>query len=287
MASNVDAESARILDFVAHEKIGPKDTKRLELEPPLDGSCALREYQIQNSVDDGFIRLYTSLGHRYWVAQAQCHHRSPDWKVHVSVELDDIPQAWNLVAALFLIRRCTSAMKVVNLVTPPPDFMRGREITLYIFRHDPWYGAAKFFDPVESAGGKTLGVQFEQGAAYWLDFVAEIERTLEVAGVRPRGLAEGDARISSCRFCSLRNEAFVRVSARIARSLVPEEAAFQQRFARQGWSYPPNLMDFNAAGHSNPLFPEESDGSIRRRVAPWLMMVVFGFAVAVRLGRAS
>jgi len=48
----------------------------------------------------------------YWHAQNELGHSSPDWKFHVSVRPEDLKQAWNLLAGLFIHMKCRSGMKV-------------------------------------------------------------------------------------------------------------------------------------------------------------------------------
>eukprot|EP01043_Picozoa_sp_COSAG02_P080010 COSAG02_NODE_18813_length_917_cov_1.282396_1_plen_138_part_10 len=67
------------------------------------------EYHVLHT--GGFLRLCTMRGRMYWLAQNQTGHITPDWKLHFSVELQDIPQAWDLLAALFLERGCEVGMK--------------------------------------------------------------------------------------------------------------------------------------------------------------------------------
>ena len=95
-----------IRQFVEHASIGPKVMKVFDVPPNVNRIT--HRYQIQNSVDDGFIRLYTMLGHRYWIAQAEHRHATPDWKLHFSVDHEHIPLAWNLIA----FRLCRWALRL-------------------------------------------------------------------------------------------------------------------------------------------------------------------------------
>jgi len=219
-------------------------------------------YQIQNSLDDGFIRLYTVAGHRYWVAQAEHGHSTPDWKLHFSILPGDLAVAWNAIAELFIRSRCSAAMKLINGRKPPPSFMAGRELTIYIYRHDRRYincrfGGGRSEEPLE----RCLDACLEQSASFWLGFIDVAESTLARLGVQPGALANGDRRVG--RYSSLRNEAFVRIPARIQRQLDSSERAFYATFrsgTRDGSTYPPNALGYNARKHPDP-FGDNSAGS--------------------------
>lgn len=280
--SATSTEDAHIEEFVDHATIGPKTMRRLDVQCATDGS--LSQYQIQNSVDDGFIRLYTNLGHRYWVAQAEAKHLCPDWKIHVSVHFADVPRAWNIVGALFVKRRCRSAMKAVNLESEPPAFMRGREITIYLYRYSNAFSSAKFYDPVEDKVAKTMGRQHEQGLEFWLALVGEIEALLAHAGVRPRGLAQGDRTLGT--YCSLRNEAFVSVPSSVWNGLSSEEQGFYDAFRRGAGTstYPPNALGYNAARHRDLLLGPARGGLTSLSWLHWpiVAMAVLGVALLLR-----
>lgn len=103
------------------------------------------EYHVLHT--GGFLRLCTMRGRMYWLAQNQTGHITPDWKLHFSVELQDIPTAWDLLAALFLERGCEVGMKATyahlrNERHWSPS-QRGREITLYIYVHDEAFEEAQ------------------------------------------------------------------------------------------------------------------------------------------------
>ena len=123
------------------------------------------EYHVLHT--GGFLRLCTMRGRMYWLAQNQTGHTSPDWKLHFSVDLQDITrvcasrdtvsmnisnsnvaltcyggrreQAWDLLAALFLERGCEVGIKATYAHLKDESYwsatQRGREITLYIFTH--------------------------------------------------------------------------------------------------------------------------------------------------------
>lgn len=103
------------------------------------------EYHVLHT--GGFLRLCTMRGRMYWLAQNQTGHITPDWKLHFSVELQDIPQAWDLLAALFLERGCEVGMKATYAHLRDESYwssaQRGREITLYIYTHDKAFEEAQ------------------------------------------------------------------------------------------------------------------------------------------------
>lgn len=244
-----ETESA-VAKFVAWEGITAKTARSFDL-PKSGTSTKTVTYQLQNSVDDGFIRLYTMAGHRYWIAQAENQHKTPDWKLHISVAPEDLGTAWNHISMLFVLFQCSAAMKIVNGYTKPPTFMRGREITIYIYRHSKTYDAAMFYEEDKRL---PLSKELEEGCNFWLHFIAAADRSLEDAGLLPGPLAAGDRQVG--RYCSIRNESFVQIPPGISRGLSEEEMDFYRSFrsgAKDGSTYPPNAMGYNARGHRDPL----------------------------------
>eukprot|EP00913_Durusdinium_trenchii_P034941 g32684.t1 len=83
----------------------PFHWEEIENEPKVQRNCIDRsfrstEYEILHT--GGFVRLCTDRGRVYWLAQNEHDHRLPDWKIHFSVELSDIPRAWDTLTELFL-----------------------------------------------------------------------------------------------------------------------------------------------------------------------------------------
>jgi len=176
----------------------------------------------------GFVRLCSDRGRCYWVAQNETGHRSPDWKIHVSVELQDIAAAWDVVSATFLEWGCDFGMKATTLNAQWPAEQRGREITVYVYVHDSttalfqdggpqgaWLSAQRDWqqrltrEEQEALCAVWLSPEFERdGTTYWKPFVQNLEARLTAHGVRSRGCADGDILLGG-RYCSLRNEAFV------------------------------------------------------------------------------
>ena len=76
----------------------------------------------------GFLRLCTNRGRVYWIAQnSTSQHTTPDWKIHFSCEIDDIPKAWNALAALWMESHCEIGMKATyDTKEHWPEGQRGR-----------------------------------------------------------------------------------------------------------------------------------------------------------------
>jgi hypothetical protein len=73
--------------------------------------------------NNGFTKLYAPNGRIYWHVQNEFSHLTPDWKFHISVKHEQLPQAWNLIAGLFITMKCRSGMKTYYLkecVEPQP-----------------------------------------------------------------------------------------------------------------------------------------------------------------------
>jgi hypothetical protein len=83
----------------------------------------------------GFLRLFTTRGRIYWSAQNETSHITPDWKIHFSCCIEDIPRAWNSLAALFIDMKCEIGMKATTVERANwSERQRGREITVYLYR---------------------------------------------------------------------------------------------------------------------------------------------------------
>ncbi len=183
----------------------------------------------------GFLRLATTRGRVYWTAQNTFFHATPDWKLHFSVDLEQVRTAWNIVAALFMEMRCEIGMKIFCLNKEEwSEQQRGRELTVYLFNyHYSYHGYMQGMIPEVPDNEFYLGQELEiYGTAFWFTFIKEAERRLSAAGIRGRGCADGDFALPGCTFASLRNEAFVKIKGE--------------------WTYPPNEMGWNAAKHPSP-----------------------------------
>lgn len=189
----------------------------------------------------GFIYLYYKpFGRLYWFAQALERHKFVDLKIHVSVIDEDLATAWNVLAALFIRKRCLSGMKIQTQDSEWPNRQNGREITIYIYRYSPAYDA--HFDA-------QLNTSLEQDRKFWLDLVGEAEDLLSRAAVRSKGTAKGDLALG--RYTSIRNEAFVKPlqhwNVPITWTGMDAGVAFEDQ-----WIYP-NDAGWNAAQHAEAL----------------------------------
>lgn len=214
----------------------------IEDEPKVIRSCLHRdfrttEYEILHT--GGFVRLCTDRGRVYWSCQNENDHTIPDWKIHFSVDIEDVPAAWNIITAIFLEKGCDFGMKAVagEALESWPEKQRGREITVYIFQHDQAYEGGGPMVDLCSAGSEHhfwLGPEFERDSEFWFQFIDVAESALAAAGVRSRGVAAGDLPLG--RYASIRNEAFV---------VEPDQGHLP--------GYPSNAAGWNAAGHRCPL----------------------------------
>eukprot|EP00746_Dinoflagellata_sp_MGD_P001270 gnl/MRDRNA2_/MRDRNA2_102393_c0_seq1.p1 gnl/MRDRNA2_/MRDRNA2_102393_c0~~gnl/MRDRNA2_/MRDRNA2_102393_c0_seq1.p1 ORF type:complete len:295 (+),score=27.41 gnl/MRDRNA2_/MRDRNA2_102393_c0_seq1:96-980(+) len=213
-------------------------------------TCHGRRYEILHT--GGFVRLCTPRCRAYWLAQNELMHESADWKIHFSIELDQIPLAWNCIVQLFFERAGEFGLKATTAWEDahewPPE-QRGREFTIYIFRYDARYGAG----PMADARGLTpkerrpflLNKSHEQSGRYWWAFIWEAEASLSASGVQSCNCADGDLPVGLRGYASIRNEAYVPWRFREDRSI-------------RKCCYPPNEAGWNAAGDPCPLtaFPK-------------------------------
>jgi len=175
--------------------------------------------------NNGFIKLHSYKCKSYWLCQNENEHTPKDWKFHVSVDHDDIKNAWNLIAKIFLEIKCRSGMKVCyireNQLLP-----KGREITIYIFKYD-----SKAYGDSEIKQLYDFDFCDEHSEDFWIQFFFRIEFCLKSNRIKPNGLAEGDLMLGE--YVSLRNEAYVKV--------------------KENFMYPPDEFGWNAAGHDLPF----------------------------------
>ena len=199
--------------------------------------------------------MCTERGRVYWVAQNEKEHTTPDWKFHFSVEPEHVPNAWNILVPLFIASGLDIGMKARTDFESWPESQWGRELTVYIYRHDSSY---EFGGPMANLPNQGniealdlheywLGPEFERPWSDLLLFATEAERQLLAAGILPHGgsIANGDLQLPSLVICSLRNEAYV-----------PEEE--QKGDEGPDWAgpklvYPPNSAGWNAAGQKPPF----------------------------------
>ncbi len=130
-------------------------------------------------------------------------------------------------------------------------------------QHDTTKYARGPMDGLAEAGSEhvfDLGPEYEAAytTPFWFRFVRLVERRLQQAGIRPNGLADGDLALPTCRYCSLRNEAYVlcptdgtpRAASTQAQTTV---AAGSNTLATPPMrlKYPPNDRGWNAAHQFN------------------------------------
>jgi hypothetical protein len=209
-------------------------------EPPsieLDGN----HYEALHS--NNFMRLHSNQGRVYHHMQANFYYQLPDWKLHFAIQPEDLGKAWNIIANLFLEKKCQSTMKMIVAdygVERWPEHMYGREITVYIYQHKKYYEKLEWLDEPTSA--------MQQSREFWLDFAAEAESRLEQNAIKARPHPQGEKVLG--KYVSLRNEAFVKVNDEWNAILTNDNKV---NFNEQNYCYPPNVAGYNAAGHKNPL----------------------------------
>src|SRR3989338_3274000 len=158
----------------------------------------------------GFLRLCTLRGRVYWTAQNESEHTSPDWKIHFSVQLEDIPTAWNVIAALFMEMKCEIGMKATTLSAAQwSPSQRGRELPVYLFRYHSSFAGYMQGAVAGQDHEFYIGPEYAEiySSVFWFTFITQAESRLLLAGVRSRGVADGDLPLPNCTFASLRNEA--------------------------------------------------------------------------------
>jgi len=199
------------------------------------------EYQTLHT--GGFLRLCTLRCRMYWCQQNTLQHTSADWKLHFSVHWEDLGLAWDCVAAQFLKHQLQFGMKVIYMEKQLwPSTQRGREITVYIYKHDSHYDSAMEGMPytAKEVADMQLGEQFEIESERLCKFITDTENALEVHQVRTAGCADGDYALG--KYVSVRNEAFT-----LQQIKQPSDGRTVQTHLM-----PPNESGWNAAGHALP-----------------------------------
>jgi hypothetical protein len=207
-------------------------------------------YDILDS--NGFLLLHTMRGRVYWVTQNNTGHVTPDWKIHFSVNEEDVPKAWNILAQLFIDFKCEIGMKATTTASSfCVSSQRGRELTVYIYVYDERLRSGVMYEQSPETGndlfiGSTqdsecdfyLGKEYEgvYTPEFWYRFIFEGEKRFFQDRIRSNGgCASGDLPLPHCQYASLRNEAFVIEDLQV------------------GLQYPSNAASWNAAKHKNPL----------------------------------
>lgn len=147
-----------------------------------------------------------------------------------------------------------------------PQHMRGRELTVYIYRYHQ--GFEDVLPP------DLLSVNDEHTWEYWEAFRTEAEQQMAEAGLEVQGIAEGDLGLGT--YSSLRNESFC-----VAKPEwnLPQSWHGIDLGAAQGseqWVYPPNIAGWNAAKHESPVSHKQS----------WTLMIMLTLGVIVVAGSA-
>ncbi|KAL9650060.1 hypothetical protein ABK040_003178 [Willaertia magna] len=106
--------------------------------------------------------IFTVNGRNYWLSQAICYHRAPDFKIHFSIHHSDLEKAFHILGKLFFEMKCQFGMKAVmidketecnnvdelfklnkaidnnyvkSFTISWPESMKGREITIYLYQY--------------------------------------------------------------------------------------------------------------------------------------------------------
>ena len=80
-----------------------------------------------------------------------------------------------------------SSMKIINSFARQPDFMAGREITVYMYQYDYRYANMKFYQNGEK---RLMGREFNQSREFWINFARLVDSDLAKNLIRPNGLAK-------------------------------------------------------------------------------------------------
>lgn len=198
---------------------------------------------------NGFIKLYTIETRAYWMAQNMNGNLPSDWKFHVSIKKEQIPKAWDIIVKIFIKLKCKSGMKVIFL-KDDVHVVKGREITIYIYRYDKRFGEGL-------KGGNELfklSKENEQDGFFWFNFVDKCEKKLTKNQIIIQGCADGDLPIG--KYFSLRNESFVLHKIILPNNEIGYE--YQYPFNEDGWNKNNQRLPFSLKYWNIPSYTNKS-----------------------------
>lgn len=209
----------------------PKEQRSITLDA---GRNFLKPMNYHILHGNGFIRLATTKGRVYWLIQNSKEHGTPDWKFHISVSLNDLNRAWNIIAAVFMESRCEIGMKITTGEDWPIS-QYGREITIYCYIHCSDYEKNYLTEESKSDPDFRLGKDIENlySTVFWYAFLTKVDKLLKKSNIINNGKAVGDLELPGLDYVTLRNESFVNIDG------VP--------------TYPPNSMGYNPTSQRNPF----------------------------------
>ncbi|EFC39366.1 predicted protein [Naegleria gruberi] len=270
---------------------------------------------------NNFVRVFTLNGRKYWIAQALCYHRAPDMKIHFSVKRKDVPKAFNVIGKYFFESGMKFGMKSImideetevksknsgkldlnwnteggregndrSFTLEWPDSMRGREITVYIYRYfhmdqmksvceydcndHEWMKEYSIFDK----GGKydcdqfteldskpfqqfELVPEMEEPLRMFRKWIRHVEYLLEKENIEPNGCADGDLPLGG-KYASFRNETFIPImNAHVEEPILHNSTQQKEAVTSNNDSksvndmffYPPNFTGWNAANNPQAI----------------------------------
>ena len=211
-----------------------------------------KSIKLELLVTNGFVKLYTVKGRLYWYIQGKSLNLIPDWKLHFNIEHSDISKAWKIISETLLYYKMNKSHNVINedifvgmksininLNKNFPEYMSGREITVYIYQYDPRLNEninnTNEIDEENEKKEKVKKIikyrkEEEESFNFWLEFLIEVENKLTKEKIKTKkhnGCADGDLYLG--KYTSLRNECFI----------------YDE--------YPPNEEGWNAANHKIPF----------------------------------
>ena len=203
---------------------------------------------------NGFVKLFTLMGRAYWIAQMEQSYLVPDWKFHISVTREQVPQSWDIIAKLFMELQCNCSMKAV-FIKDPSNVAKGREITIYIYRYDKRYGEGLEYQKYgEEKQLISLNKESEQSGAHWLNFMKIGEERLKANEIKIQGCAIGDLSLGKHYF-SLRNESFVE-----------HDIVLPNGIKQKDHEYPYDLDGWNKSGQKLPFKINNQKNNIKSNV---------------------
>lgn len=161
--------------------------------------------------------LTTSIGQELNLIKKDIFNFSQNWKFHISISVNQIQLAWNLISSLFIKKECWEGMRTVvysKEINKTNLNNKGKEIVIDIFRYSNEFNCNKqknnnklYDNSCIEENDNMVKIEFnsslEKSENFWLEMFLNIENTLKSNNVMSNGTAIGDLKLGN--YISLKN----------------------------------------------------------------------------------
>lgn len=164
-----------------------------------------------------YLYLTTSIGQELNLIKKDIFNFSQNWKFHISISVNQIQLAWNLISSLFIKKECWEGMRTVvysKEINKTNLNNKGKEIVIDIFRYSNEFNCNKqknnnklYDNSCIEENDNMVKIEFnsslEKSENFWLEMFLNIENTLKSNNVMSNGTAIGDLKLGN--YISLKN----------------------------------------------------------------------------------